>query len=187
MTFNTHRTLSPDLFSHGMVHSVLGLSIHSSETVGKQVFVNLRIWAWWQSEYFPPVNVGASNLPEKHTGPFFSSFQQQFWSNIWVLVKKQSSCHFLLRSHLRVQFQLIRVTTGMALSTHRTLSPDLFSQGILQYILGVSLHNSDVQGNILLWILDLGSVEKLVFSPCNSLIVAASNWTERHPGSYFSS
>ena len=105
--------------------------------MAKRVFSTSECWRF-----------AASNLPEKHTGSFFSSFQQQFWSHIWVLLKKQSSCHFLLRSHLRVQFQLIRLTTGMALSTPRTLSPDLFSQGILQYILGVSLHNSDMQGNM---------------------------------------
>ena len=40
---NSHRTLSPDLFSHGMVRCVLGLSLHSSETAANHVFVNLGI------------------------------------------------------------------------------------------------------------------------------------------------
>ena len=39
MTFNTHRTLSPDLLFHGMVHSIMGVSLHSFETSGKHVFV----------------------------------------------------------------------------------------------------------------------------------------------------
>ena len=43
---NSHRTLSPDLFSHGMVRCVLGLSLHRSETAVKQVFVNLEIQTW---------------------------------------------------------------------------------------------------------------------------------------------
>ena len=291
MTFNTHRTLSPDLLFHGMVHSIMGVSLHSFETSGKHVFVKslqklgpdgktnifrqwmleicslksarkthwfiflfittvlLSIWNFWKKQaachlklwsrltalfhlirvtgmavnthrtffslwpffhglvqwvlqvftqlwncretyFFEPGIwgmiskavfstcesriVATSHLQEKYAGWFFSSLQQQFWSSIWVLLKKQASCHFLLRSHLRVQFQLIRVTIGMVVSTHRILSPDLFSHGILQCILGVSLHNSHMQA-------------KLVFSLCNSLIVSASNWTEKHPGSYFSS
>ena len=43
---NSHRTLSPDLFSHGTVRCVLGLSLHSSETAAKHVFVNLEIQTW---------------------------------------------------------------------------------------------------------------------------------------------
>ena len=38
----------PDLFSHRMVELVLGVSLHSFETAGKHIFVNLWIGAWWQ-------------------------------------------------------------------------------------------------------------------------------------------
>ena len=34
---------SPELFSHAMMQCVLGLSLHSFETAGKYVFVNLDI------------------------------------------------------------------------------------------------------------------------------------------------
>ena len=118
--------------------------------------------------------VVVSNLPEKHTDSFFSSLQQQHWSSIWVFWKKQAACVYFLGSHLTVQFHLFRVTTITAVKMHRIRSHELFSHGILQCILGVSLHNSHMQA-------------KLVFSLCNSLIVPASNWTEKHPGSYFSS
>lgn len=42
---NTQITLSSDLFSHGKVQCVLGMSLHSSETAGKHDFVNLGIGA----------------------------------------------------------------------------------------------------------------------------------------------
>ena len=38
MEVNTQRTLSSDLFSHEMVHCVLGISLHSIETAVKHVF-----------------------------------------------------------------------------------------------------------------------------------------------------
>ena len=40
MRFNTHRTISPDLLSHRIVHCVLHVSLHSSE---KQVYMLLLI------------------------------------------------------------------------------------------------------------------------------------------------
>ena len=81
--------------------------------------------------------VAALNLPEKYSGSFFSLLQQ-FWSIIWVVWNKQAACHLLLESHLVVQFHLIRVTTGMAVNTLRTLFLDIFSHGMVQYFLGVS-------------------------------------------------
>lgn len=53
MVLNSHRTRSPDLFSHRMVHCVPGVSLHSSETVGKHVFVSLGIGTLWQRSIFP--------------------------------------------------------------------------------------------------------------------------------------
>ena len=41
MAVNTHRTLSPDVFSQGMVHRFIGVSLQNSENAGKHVFVNL--------------------------------------------------------------------------------------------------------------------------------------------------
>ena len=58
MAVNTQITLSSDLFSHGKLQCVLGVSLHSSETAGKHDFVNLGIGAWWQKKYFPTVKAG---------------------------------------------------------------------------------------------------------------------------------
>ena len=55
---HTHRRLSPDLFSHGMVHCFLDMSLQSSETAGEHVFVILGIGTCWQKKYFPPVKAG---------------------------------------------------------------------------------------------------------------------------------
>ena len=56
---------------------------------------------------------------------------------------KQPTCHFLTESLPIVQFRLIRVTTGMAVNTHGTLSPNFFSYGIEQCVLRASLHSSE--------------------------------------------
>ena len=134
---HTQRTVSPNIFSQGMVHCVLGVSLHSSETAGKHVFVNLGIGAWWKKKYFPTVKT--LSFPEKHTGSFFSSLQQ-IWLSFLIFWKQQVACQFLLGNHLIVHFHLIRVTTDMFNNTHWTLSPDTFSYGIVQCVLGVSLH-----------------------------------------------
>ena len=43
MEINSQRTVSPDIFSHGMVQCVLGVSVHNSEAARKHAFVNLGI------------------------------------------------------------------------------------------------------------------------------------------------
>lgn len=79
-----------------------------------------------------------------------------------------------LGSHLTVQFHLFRVIIGMAVNTHRTLSPDIFCYGIIQCVLGVSLHNFEKPGNALSepgnWIL----MVNLHFPNLEFWIIAAS-------------
>ena len=58
MARNTHRTFSPDLFSHQIIWFVLGVSLHNSETSGNHALENLETGAWWQKQYFPPVKAG---------------------------------------------------------------------------------------------------------------------------------
>ena len=65
---------------------------------------------------------------------------------MYLSFMKETGCLSLhVGSHLTVQFHLIRVTTGMAVK-HRTLSPDLFSHAMVQYVLGLSLHSSEMAG-----------------------------------------
>ena len=75
MAVNIQRTLFPGLFSYGMVQCFLWVSLHSSETAGEHVSLNLGIGAWWQKQYFPPVKADSIslNMPEKHTDSFLSS------------------------------------------------------------------------------------------------------------------
>ena len=74
----------------------------------------------------------------------------------------------------------------MAVNAHRTLSPDLFSCGMVQCGLGVSLQNSKMQGSIFLWTWQLGPKGKAVFFHCESWIVPTSNLTEKHTSWFFS-
>lgn len=41
MAVSPHTALSPDLFFHGMVQCVIGVSLYSSETAGKPFLGNL--------------------------------------------------------------------------------------------------------------------------------------------------
>ena len=52
------RTLSPNIFSHGMVQCVQGVSLHRSETAGKHIGLNLGIGTWWPKNYFSQVKTG---------------------------------------------------------------------------------------------------------------------------------
>ena len=90
---------------------------------------NMVLWTWeWglmvkiEFSSCESRKVAASNLPEKHTDSFFSSFSTTALASIWVFWKKEAACHSLLERHLILQFYLIRVTTGMVDNNHKTYS-----------------------------------------------------------------
>ena len=146
MAVNTQRAWAPDLFSHGMIQCVLGVSLQNCKKCKEKCYcepVNWKciIFSLWKlnncndKPIHPP--------PKKNTGSFFSSLQQEMWSSIWVFQKWQASCHLLLWSHLTIPFPLIKLTTCMEVNTHRTLSPDILCQVMVQWILCVSLYNCE--------------------------------------------
>ena len=115
MVVNTHRTLSPDLFSHGMVPSVLEVSLHSSKTAGRHV-----LWTWElghgdKSSIFP---LGKLQKPARKTHWWIFLFIIQPWPSMLVLLMKQAACQFLLESHLSLEIHNLRVTTGTAVNTN---------------------------------------------------------------------
>ena len=123
--------------------------------MSKEVFSPSEIWM-----------VASLNLSEKHTGSFFSSLKQQVWFSFCVFWKKQAACHFCLGSHMTVVYHLIRIATGMAVSIHRTLSPDLFSDGISYCIIGVSsLLCSETAGKYVFWNLGTGVQRQKKYFP----------------------
>ena len=80
---------------------------------------------------------------------------------------------------MRVQFNLIKVTTGMAVNTHRTHSPDLFSHGMVQCALKSSLHDlSETAEKLVLRTWELGLDGKNSTFTCESWIAAVSNFLE---------
>ena len=145
-----------------MSHCVLGVSLHSFVTAGKHVFVNLGIGSDAKRSISRCETwiVGASYLPGKHTGSL-----QQILSSIWVFWKQQTAWHFLLESHLKVQFYLIRVTSGMWVNTHRTLYPAIFSHQMVHCVPVVSIHHSENVQNIFLWTWELGPNGKISIFP----------------------
>lgn len=59
--------------------------------------------------------------------------------------------------HMTIKFYLFRVTISMTVNTQKTPSPDLFSHGMVLYILRVCLHSSEIAGKhvfILTWELE---------------------------------
>ena len=92
------KKLTHDHFSHGMVHCVLGVSLHGSETTGIHVFVNMGNGPKWQKQYTPPAApqakwiVAASNLREKHLGIFFHFMTITLVKYLSYL--KQAACYF---------------------------------------------------------------------------------------------
>ena len=58
---------------------------------------------------------------------------------------------------MTIKFYLFRVTISMTVNTQKTPSPDLFSHGMVLYILRVCLHSSEIAGKhvfILTWELE---------------------------------
>ena len=127
MAVNTHRTLSQLLFSrHGMVDP-------------RSVFIPL--WdcmetSLWTGELRPDLKAVLSLW--KLDNCLLKPSRKTLWHFIFfcitttTMVKylsslKEAGCSpLLVGSHLTVKFHQIKVTTGMAVNTHRTLSPNLF-------------------------------------------------------------
>ena len=101
MAMDTQRTLSPDIFSYGIVQCTLRVSIHISENARKHVFIYPGIWAWWQKEkYFPPLKPGylQLNFPEKQWFTLLS-LHQKFWWWFWVFWNKMEMCETTAKNH----------------------------------------------------------------------------------------
>ena len=124
---------------------------------------NMFLWTWklgpeGKSNIFTHESwrVAALKQPEKHHGSFFLLITATTLVKYLSFWKKQSACHFLLGSHLRVQFNLIRVKAGMAENTHRALSPDMFSHRMVQCPRCGFTTSLNLQGNVHLWTWALG-------------------------------
>jgi len=106
---------------------------------------------------FPQWKLDSCSLKlARKTHWFIFHSSQQLWSSFLVSWKQQVVCYFLLKSHLTVQFHLIRVNTNMVVQTHRTLFADTFSHEMVQCVLVVSLHSSETERKHALWTWDLG-------------------------------
>ena len=106
---------------------------------------------------------------------------------VLVFRKKQVTCHLLLGSHLKVQIHLLRVTTGMAVNTHKTFSPNPSSLGIVQWrYSGVLTKFWKCRETCFCEPRHWGLMAKEVFSNCESSKAVASNLPEKHTGSFLS-
>ena len=161
MVVNSHRPLSPDLFSYGISHCVPGES--SLKFLGKKF-----LWNWemdlMAKEVFSLSETWifiSLNLPENHIVSFFSSLQ--LWSWFWISEIKR----MFPTSAFEViwQFHLIRVTTDMAVNTHRTHYPDIFSHGMVNCVQGVSLHNCETANKNAFVNLGTGPLWQKQYSP----------------------
>ena len=151
----------------------------SSIAAGKHVIVKQGIGSWWQIISLPQC--------QKNKLVHFLFIITGLFVITWFFWNKKDAISFFLGSHLTVQFHLFRVIIGVAVNTHRTLSPDIFCYGIIQCVLGVSLHNFEKPGNALLWTWELDPYGKSTFSKFGLWIIAASILPEKHTGYLFPS
>ena len=85
---SSHRTFFPELFSKEMVLCILGVSLHSSEAVGK-CFSEPRTWGLKTKHLQPDGRAHVAFLPS--SGPQVSSSTCAFW-------EKHATCHFFTES-----------------------------------------------------------------------------------------
>ena len=78
---SSHRTCFPELSSKGMVQCVLGVSLYSSEAVGKCFSETIT---WGLKRKNEPDILAISNKTEEHTGEFFPTFVPQVSSSICI-------------------------------------------------------------------------------------------------------
>ena len=78
-----------------------------------------------------------------------------------------------------LQFHLIRIRTGMTVSTHRTLISALFSHGMVHCVLGVLYTAWKLYGNMFLWTWNLGPDCKssiFLFESCSFKPARKTHW-----------
>lgn len=162
------------------------MSLHSSKLAGKHAFVNLEIGTWRKKQYFHLWKCDSCRFKparKAHWFPFLLI-------TVTALVKhlcstKMAACHFILGSHLRVQLHLIWVTTDMAFNTHKTPLLDLFSHGMVECVLVVSLQSLKPLVNMFLWTWELCFNDKTVIFSCERWIFAASHCQKNTLVSFF--
>lgn len=76
--------------------------------------------------------------PARESHWFISLITTKGMLKILIFIKKQTAWHFYWEVIWKYWFTWIRLTTGMVVNTHRTLSPDLFSYGISHCVPGES-------------------------------------------------
>ena len=86
---------------------------------------------------------------------------------------KATGCSPLLKGiQLTVQFHLFRVTLGMEVKSQRTLSPNLFTYGMVQCGLETTLHSCKTAGKHVFVNLGLVLDGKRILFPCESWTVS---------------
>ena len=148
MAVKTHRTLGSDTFSHGRVQCVLAVSFTLLKNCRESCLCELGNGSLMAKAIFSPAKAGELQ-PEtfkKDTLVHFLLISPTALVKHQSFLKENAAFHFLLGSHLILLLHLIRVTTGMTFNTHRTISPDLLSHGMVHSVMGLSLHSSETAG-----------------------------------------
>ena len=147
-------------------------------------------WGWWQKKKkkitpSEKLNICKHKLSRKtHWFMFlwirtsalvflFSEIKRM----LWILALKSS----------KIEFHLIRVTIGLAVNTHRTLSPDIFFHEMLVCHSCVFTQLWSCQETWFCEQRNWALMVKIIFSTFGNWIIAASNLPEKNGGSFFSS
>ena len=138
MAVSTQRTLSTGLFSHWMVQCVLGVSLQTSETVRKMIFWTWELGPDGKSNNFSLCKQDSCTLkPTRKTHCFIFLFISTTHLVKYLSFLEEKCCmpHLAWNSSDRT-VSPDQGDNRYASHTHRRLSPDLFSHGIVQGVYG---------------------------------------------------
>ena len=125
--------------------------------MGKDVFSHCKSW-----------RLAALSLPKNQTGSFFF-FITTSLAKLLSFLKSTGSLTIFAGKSSDSTFTPNQGNTGMAINTHRALSPDIFFHGIVQCVLIVSIHNSETARTYSFVNLVVGaSCQKKYFPPLKS-------------------
>ena len=123
------------------------VSLRSSKCAKKHVISKLEFQAIWQNQYIPPVKAEELQPQSSQVSTLghFSVHYDNSFSPLFEFSKRTCCLPLLIETASPVQFHQIRLTTGMAMNTHRTLPTELitlptevFIHGMVQSVLGLS-------------------------------------------------
>ena len=131
--------------------------------------------------------VAASNLPEKHTDSFFSSFSTTALVKYLSFLKERGCLSLLAGKSSDITILPYQGDNRYGRQQPSNILPDISSHGMVLCVLGVFYTALKLQENFFFGTCELGPNGKISIFPCETWILVVSNLPEKHTDSFFSS